>query len=274
MEHGKKGPGITRREFVASAGAAGAVGALAMAGAGATGTGAAIATEGKTPNSIQVNIPLQRPVTDELRNSVLEDLPELKNVKDANLRKKAIEAWAIALAGSNFKRLSDIPGSAMPGIAELKRGGQNVHLRGVAHFAVGIAKHMKVLVPKVDINEDVVLVGALCHDLGKAWELDPVNQKRWGDDPSRVGFASMRHPIYGAYIALTAGLPESVCHIVACHSAEGEKVVRSLECHIVVSADETWWKMTAASGLLKEETVKGLIKRFEPRSLQEAFENE
>jgi hypothetical protein len=58
------------------------------------------------------------------------------------------------------------------------------------------------------------------------------------------------------------------------HSAEGEKVVRSLECHIVVSADEVWWRMTAAAGILKEETVKGLIKRFEPRHLNEAFANE
>ena len=162
----------------------------------------------------------------------------------------------------------------MPGIAELKHGGQNVHLRGVAHFAVGIAKHMKVLEPKVDINEDVVLVGALCHDLGKAWELDPVNQKRWSADPSRVGDASLRHPVYGAHIALIAGLPESIVHIAACHSAEGEKVVRSLECNIVVAADETWWKMTAASGILKEESVKGLIKRFEPRHLHEAFAHE
>jgi DNA mismatch repair ATPase MutS len=84
----------------------------------------------------------------------------------------------------------------------------------------------------------------------------------------------MRHPIFGAHVAMIAGLPKSIVHIAARHSAEGEKVVRSLECNIVVSADETWWKMTAASGILKEETIKGLIKRFEPPSLQEAFQHE
>jgi putative nucleotidyltransferase with HDIG domain len=139
---------------------------------------------------------------------------------------------------------------------------------------MGIANHMRQLESSVDINEDVVLVGALCHDLGKCWELDPENQKRWSADPSRVGDASLRHPVYGAHIALMAGLPESIAHIAACHSAEGEKVVRSLECNIVCSADEAWWKMTAAAGVLEPDSIKGLIKRFEPRSLQEAFAHE
>ena len=261
--------GLTRREFAIGAGAA--VGAMALA----TATGASAQTNvGEGTNAYPVNIMLQQPVTDELRKTVLEDLPELNNCKDKDLMKKAVEAWSIALAYSSFKRLSDLPGCAMPGIACLKHGGQNIHLRGVAKFAVGIANHMRELEKNVDINDDFVLVGALCHDLGKAWELDPVNQERWAADPSRVGDASMRHPIFGAAIAMMAGLPEGVTHIVACHSAEGEKVVRSLECNIVVQADEAWWKMTAASGVLKEESVKGLIKRFEPRHLHEAFAHE
>ena len=198
----------------------------------------------------------------------------LKHCKNADLKKKAIEAWAIGLASSGYKRLSEVPGAAMPGIAELKHGGQNVHLNGVALFARGIAKHMRDLEKSVDIDDDVVLVGALCHDLGKPFEMDAENTKRWSADPSRVGYASMRHPIFGAHVAMLAGLPESIVHIAACHSAEGEKVVRSLECNIVVSADETWWKMTAAAGILKEDTIKGLIKRFEPRHLHEAFANE
>ena len=81
--------------------------------------------------------PIQRrPVTDALRASIVEDLPEINDIKDAELRAKVIEAWAFSLAGSSFKRISDMPGEGNPDVLVLKRGDQSAHLRGVAHFAM------------------------------------------------------------------------------------------------------------------------------------------
>lgn len=219
-------------------------------------------------NFLSINLPLKQPLTDALRQTVLEDLPELRNVKDVDLRDRAVEAWAIALAGSSFRRLSELPGEANPGFLVLKSGSQTVHLRGVARLAVDLATQMKALDPGVDIDDDVLLAGALCHDLGKPWEFDPGNQQRWRSDASRVGAASLRHTIYGAHIALIAGLPESIAHIACCHSAEGNNVIRSLECRIIHHADETWWTTAAACGLIEEDSIKGAIKRFEPRPLK------
>jgi hypothetical protein len=49
--------------------------------------------------------PIQRrPVTDALRASIVEDLPEIKDIKDAELRAKVIEGWAFSLAGSSYQR--------------------------------------------------------------------------------------------------------------------------------------------------------------------------
>ena len=79
-----------------------------------------------------------RPITDELRRSVVEDLPEIDDISDATLRERTIEAWAIALAGSSFRRISDIPGEGNPGVMVLKRGSQDVHLRGVAQLALNL----------------------------------------------------------------------------------------------------------------------------------------
>jgi hypothetical protein len=80
--------------------------------------------------------PIQRrPVTDALRASIVEDLPEIKDIKDAELRAKVIEGWAFSLAGSSYQRISDLPGEGNPDVLVLKRGNQTDHLRGVAHFA-------------------------------------------------------------------------------------------------------------------------------------------
>ena len=81
--------------------------------------------------------PIQRrPITDALRASIVEDLPEIKDIRDAELRAKVIEGWAFSLAGSSFGRISDMPGEGNPNVMVLKRGDQSVHLRGVAHFAM------------------------------------------------------------------------------------------------------------------------------------------
>src|SRR5688572_10153017 len=83
---------------------------------------------------------LQRPITQELRNSVLEDLsPEINEIKDQDLKNKVVEAWALSLAASSFKRVTDIPGWGGPDDFYLKRGSQADHLRGVARFAMMMA---------------------------------------------------------------------------------------------------------------------------------------
>lgn len=208
-----------------------------------------------------------RPITDELRRSVVEDLPELEDIAGATLRERAIEAWAIALAGSSFGRISDIPGDANPGVMSLKRGSQDLHLRGVAQLAVNIVDHFTTMFPEAAIDRDIVLAGALCHDVGKAWECDPDNQARWRTNPSAAGRPSLRHPVYGAHICLLAGLPEEIAHIAACHSPEGDNVKRSLECLVVHEADVAWWKVSAAAGLIREDTfIESLTKWFEPRA--------
>ena len=91
-----------------------------------------------------------RPVTDEMRRQVLEDLPELDDLKDRALRNAAIEAWALSIAGSSFKRISEIPGDGNPGVMVLKRGTQDIHLRGVAKLAVDIVDHFAEVFPEAD----------------------------------------------------------------------------------------------------------------------------
>jgi 23S rRNA maturation-related 3'-5' exoribonuclease YhaM len=103
----------------------------------------------------------QRPINDALRRSVMEDLPELADIGDTDLRRQAIEAWAFALSHSSFGRISDIPPGGNPGMNVLKRGSQADHLRGVARLALQIVDTFIAQRPEVCIDRDVVLCGAL-----------------------------------------------------------------------------------------------------------------
>jgi putative nucleotidyltransferase with HDIG domain len=203
-----------------------------------------------------------RPITDALRRQVREELPEVAQISDPALQAKTVEAWAFALAHASFKSIRDIPPAGNPDTNEAKRGDQTDHLRGVTRLAVGIAKEMAATYPELDIDMDVIVAGGLVHDVGKAWEFDPVNRRRWRTSQKKLGRPSIRHPAFGAHICLTVGLPEEVAHIAMAHSGEGELLVRSLECMIVHQADYTFWHTLLAGGALKPETIAPDKRRY------------
>jgi putative nucleotidyltransferase with HDIG domain len=119
------------------------------------------------------------------------------------------------------------------------------------------------------VNRDIVLAGALLHDVGKAWEFEPENLKRWGADASQSGSPSLRHPVYGAHVCIAVGLPEEIAHIALGHSFEGDLVTRSQECLIVHRADHLWWSIAGGFGLLKPESAGVLEDRkITPRALR------
>ncbi len=202
------------------------------------------------------NTPPRKPeVTDALREQVRKDLPEISEIADVELQQLVVEAWAYALAGSSFRSIRELPPAGNPGQIVLKRGDQTDHLRGVTRMAINIADELIEHYPEMELDRDVVVAGALCHDLGKPWEFDPENRARWEANPRQVGKPSIRHPAYGVHICFTVGLPEAVAHIAAAHSAEGKLLVRSTECAIVHHADHTFWRVLATGNMLKPETI-------------------
>jgi putative nucleotidyltransferase with HDIG domain len=201
-------------------------------------------------------------VTESLRQRVREELPEVALIADKALQDIVVEAWAYALANSSFTSIRNIPPAGNPDVNEAKRGDQTDHLRGVTRLAIGIAKEMGTAYPELEIDLDVIVAGGLLHDVGKAWEFDPVNRKRWKQSQKRFGRPSVRHPAYGAHICLTVGLPEEIAHIAMAHSGEGELLLRSLECMIVHQADYTFWNTLLAGGQLKPETVAPEKRRY------------
>ena len=132
-------------------------------------------------------------VTDELRARVRAELPEVEEIRDPELRNRVIEAWALALAASSFGAIADIEASGNPGVNRLKRGSQTDHIRGVTRMALALAEQLQAQLPDLAIDRDVLVAGALCHDVGKPWEFDPANRRRWEADPRAAGLPSIRH---------------------------------------------------------------------------------
>ena len=135
----------------------------------------------------------------------------------------------------------------------MKRGTQLDHIRGVTRLALAMGDEMKGRFPELPIDRDLLAACALCHDVGKPFEFDPDNQRRWRADTVATGRPALRHTLYGVHVCLTVGLPEAVAHTAGAHSGEGELVVRSLENTIVHHADYTFWRVLDAGGLLEHD---------------------
>lgn len=199
-------------------------------------------------------------VSDALRKRIRKELPEVEWIRDPGLRDKVVEAWSKAIAESSYSAIKDMRPSGKPDTDRLKRGTQTNHIRGVTRLAVKMGDEMKEEYPELPLDRDILVAGALCHDVGKPWEFDPVNLRRWDKSPHRYGWPTVRHPPYGVYICLSVGLPEEVAHIAGMHSHEaelhfprGRKLARSLECTIVHYADNAWWQILRVGGLMIDD---------------------
>jgi len=188
---------------------------------------------------------------DEIRQNVIQSLPELDEIKAESLRNQVIEAWTYSLSHSSFKSIDEIRSSGNPDTPGLKSGTQTDHIRGVTRLTIALADSLAEQFPDMPIDRDMLVACALCHDVGKPYEFDPKNQERWKNNRAGLGFPAIRHTQYGTHVCLTIGLPEEVCHAAGCHSGEGELVKRSLHVTLVHHADYTFWASMEASGALE-----------------------
>ncbi len=192
-------------------------------------------------------------IDDAMRARILEEMPEIAWIGDEDLRLRVTDAWAAAVASSSFSRIGDMKPSGNYNSMPLRTGTQADHIRSVTRLALKTAEEMAGLFPRFRYSRDLLIAGSLCHDIGKVWEFDPLNVRRWTADPRATGKPSLRHPGYGIHICLTLGLPEEVAHMAAAHSGEGELLVRSLENTILHWADYTFWRVVEAGGQFADE---------------------
>ena len=191
-------------------------------------------------------------VSDTVRRNVEEDLTMLKEIRDPELKRLVIEAWATSLTLNGFSAVHELQGSGMLDLLVLKEGTQADHLNLVAKISLAVGKALKEQCPDYEIDFDLLVAGGLLHDVGKPPEYNPENLKKWAEAPYREGNPPVSHAMYGYYICMLVGLPLRVAHIPAAHDQEGEmySMQRSLEAMIVHYADGISWFAPMALGKL------------------------
>ncbi len=149
--------------------------------------------------------------------------PEINEIKDERLREGVVHAWVLAMEKGKWKEIDNIPFTLLiPTKKTLIE-----HTRSVTKMAMAIAR------VREDLNWDIVVAGALVHDAGKLLEYEFKDGKFVKSEYGK----RIRHPVSGYCLAIEAGLPLEIAHIVAAHSEEGEKVTRSREAVLIHHCD-------------------------------------
>ena len=169
-----------------------------------------------------------------IREAVHQLWPEIDWIEDPELRLAVAKTWTLAFESSPLtaEDLNRIPFTLLVPNCPVTF---MEHKRCVVHIARASAQAMQEFMGRaLPVNLDVVIAGAILADVGKLleYELGPDGNAR----QSERGEA-LRHPFTGVALAFKSGVPDSVCHIIAAHAAEGDLVKRSTEAFIVHHAD-------------------------------------
>lgn len=168
-----------------------------------------------------------------MMTNILELLPEIAEIKDVKLRELTRDVWEKAVEKGGW---SEADLEAMPFTLLIKTVSVSLmaHTRAVTRTAFEIAKAMnEAYAGKLRVDLDVLLAGAILHDVGKLFEYE----RRDGAFVKSRDGELLRHPVSGAAFAYKHGLPQEVVHVIAAHSKEGDGSRRTVEAVIVNHAD-------------------------------------
>jgi len=168
-----------------------------------------------------------------MRQELLQVIPEIEEISDADLREQTIKCFLLACQQGG-RRPRDMQEMAFTALVETEVTFAD-KLRCVYHICIRTAQAMeKYIKGAVPINMDVLKAGALLCDVAKMIEVTKTAEGKWGK--TRQG-KLVRHPFSGVGLAMQAGLPEEVQHIIAAHAGEGNLFPRTAEAIIVYHAD-------------------------------------
>jgi putative nucleotidyltransferase with HDIG domain len=164
---------------------------------------------------------------------IMELLPEIGLIKQDDLREKVVSVWqdAIELGGWKAGDLKRIPFTLL--IPECKFD-IVMHTRAVTKTAVAIAKELlENYGDAVDIDMDILVAGAVLHDVGKLLEYVEEGGTVKKSDSGKL----LRHPFSGQALAYKHGIPFEILHMIAYHSKEGDLGKRITEAIVIHHAD-------------------------------------
>lgn len=185
-----------------------------------------------------------------VRDEIRELFPECEQISDAKLRAATLKAWIAGVERGGWKP-SDIDFLPFTLLISECDVSLLAHTRAVTKAAIKVADVItEFFSESLSIDRDVLISGALVHDVGKLLEF----QKKQGFFVKSPSGSLLRHPFSGVFLAERAGLPSEVIHIIAVHSHEGDHGYRSPEAIIVNHCDFAVFESLKTK---KTERIKG-----------------
>ncbi|MCC6278028.1 MAG: HD domain-containing protein [Oligoflexia bacterium] len=138
-------------------------------------------------------------------------------------------------------------------------GGLLEHTLSICKVMMFIASHYK------NVDLDLLLVGAVFHDIGKIWELEFETGVTYTDVGRLVGHLVLGSELIEKKAATIAGFPDhlkTVCkHLVLSHHGKMEfgspKIPMTLEAYIVAAIDDFDSKVNQIQVFMHNESKKG-----------------
>jgi len=193
--------------------------------------------------------------SDPLPTDLADVFPSYDEIDDPALRAGVRDAYALALAETGWDDLRAVPWlpdeQARLGLPDET----NVeHVNDVAALATALADELLARRPGLGLDRDIVVAGALVHDISKLYEFSPegaaagdgraadaTDADATDDDRSSVGtdyYDLLGHPYVGVHVCEAAGLPVALSHIVLSHTGRTSVEPATPEAEVVKRADE------------------------------------
>jgi len=170
-----------------------------------------------------------------MKEKLLETIPEFNEIKNEKLREMTLEAMIMAIEKGGWSP-SDLAKIPFTLLIEETNVSLLEHTRAVTRICIGMARAIDAtLGPKLPINFDFLVSGAILHDVGKLLEYQREGLRYTKSASGKL----LRHPFSGVQIATLAGLPDEISHIIANHSHEGDHGKRTNEGILLHHADFT-----------------------------------
>lgn len=162
------------------------------------------------------------------KERIRQAIPYIDQIKDERLREQVLQVWVRAWEETCWKDIADVP-------FDLHVAGCSLveHTNFVVSSAIAMASIAR-NIWQLEVDTDVLLAGAVLHDVSKVVEQQPEEGKLGKKSP--IG-ENMVHGAYGTHLALDAGLPLSVVHIINCHTPQVSMVPKTLEGILLSHAD-------------------------------------
>ncbi len=168
------------------------------------------------------------------REELIKIMPEFNLIEDKDLRENTISVWEEAVNYRNWtaEELFGIPFTLLADNVKIMF---LEHVRTVCKMCVACDEVLTEAYSdrKTPINRDILVAGALLCDVGKLMEYD----KEDGKVVKSKHGEYLRHPFSGVGLCFKYNIPDEVMHLIAVHSHEGDKFVRSPEAIILNHAD-------------------------------------